>query len=68
MNVTGCGIRSTSTFNLEIEPDQAPYGDYPWVAAILTTDNDFVSTGVLISNNHILTVAHRVYEYILSEK
>lgn len=55
-------------YNLEIEPDQAPYGDYPWVAAILTTDNDFVSTGVLISNNHILTVAHRVYEYILSEK
>ncbi|XP_044730304.1 phenoloxidase-activating factor 2-like [Chrysoperla carnea] len=67
VNITGCGIRATIPSNIMVEPGQARYGDYPWVAAILTMDNDFVSTGVLISNRHVLTVAHRVNEYILSE-
>ncbi|XP_076295674.1 inactive CLIP domain-containing serine protease A3 isoform X1 [Lasioglossum baleicum] len=57
-----CGIRK-----IQIAPHpqgQASYGAYPWQAALLTTDNTYVGSGVLITPNHVLTVAHKVGSYM----
>ncbi|XP_015599347.1 phenoloxidase-activating factor 2 [Cephus cinctus] len=42
---------------------QASYGAYPWQAALLTTSNNYIGSGVLINSNHVLTVAHKVAAY-----
>ncbi|XP_078053653.1 inactive CLIP domain-containing serine protease A3 [Augochlora pura] len=42
---------------------QASYGAYPWQAVLLTTNNVYVGSGVLITPNHVLTVAHKVASY-----
>ena len=56
-----CGIRKMPA---TAHPQgQASYGAYPWQAAILTTSNSYVGSGVLITPNHVLTVAHKVASY-----
>lgn len=61
-----CGIRYPPVINAPIPgPGQAPYGAYPWQAAILTTTNSYIGTGALITSVHVLTVAHRVVQFVL---
>ncbi|XP_014478380.1 PREDICTED: trypsin-3-like isoform X2 [Dinoponera quadriceps] len=43
---------------------QAAYGAYPWQVAILANDNTYIGGGVLISPTHVLTVAHKVANYV----
>ncbi|CAK9809320.1 Phenoloxidase-activating factor 2 (Fragment) [Anthophora quadrimaculata] len=57
-----CGVRKISESS---HPQgQASYGAYPWQAVLLTTDNIYVGSGVLITPNHVLTVAHKVESYV----
>ncbi|XP_012286595.1 trypsin [Orussus abietinus] len=56
-----CGIRK-----IELTPQptgQASFGAYPWQAALLTTSNSYIGSGVLIDSNHVLTAAHKVAAY-----
>ncbi|KAK0159793.1 hypothetical protein PV327_010868 [Microctonus hyperodae] len=48
-------------------PGTAKYGDYPWQAAIISTNNTYLGSGVLIDTNHVLTVAHKVEPYLKSK-
>jgi hypothetical protein len=38
---------------------RAQYGQFPWQALIFTSVAFYIGSGVLIDQNHILTVAHR---------
>ncbi|KAK0160139.1 hypothetical protein PV328_007576 [Microctonus aethiopoides] len=38
----------------------ARYGAYPWQVAIMSANNTYLGSGVLINANHVLTVAHKV--------
>ncbi|OAD53927.1 Serine protease 29, partial [Eufriesea mexicana] len=58
---TTCGIRKIP--ETAHPQGQASYGAYPWQAVLLTTDNVYVGSGVLITPNHVLTVAHKVASY-----
>ncbi|XP_014092876.2 phenoloxidase-activating factor 2 [Bactrocera oleae] len=40
---------------------QAQFGEYPWVAALLTTAEVYLGAGALITAQHVLTAAHKVY-------
>ncbi|XP_031843061.1 inactive CLIP domain-containing serine protease A3 isoform X2 [Nomia melanderi] len=56
-----CGIRK-----IPVTPHpqgQASYGAYPWQAALLTMNNAYIGSGVLITPNNVLTVAHKVASY-----
>lgn len=56
-----CGFRKiTETSHPK---GQASYGAYPWQAALLTKDNAYVGSGMLITPDHVLTVAHKVAPY-----
>ncbi|CAL7937658.1 unnamed protein product [Xylocopa violacea] len=56
-----CGIRKIPETS---HPEgQASYGAYPWQVVLLATNNAFAGSGVLISPNHVLTVAHKVSSY-----
>ena len=39
---------------------QVPFGAYPWQAALLTIENAYIGSGVLITNSHVLTAAHKL--------
>lgn len=39
---------------------QSDFGEFPWQALILTLNNDYVGSGALITNNHVITAAHRL--------
>lgn len=39
---------------------QAPYGAYPWQAALLGPGDAYVASGVLINGMNVVTVAHSV--------
>ncbi|VVC36427.1 Hypothetical protein CINCED_3A025618 [Cinara cedri] len=43
---------------VDVQPDQAKFGEFPWQALILTNGNSFVSNGALIDNKHIISTAH----------
>ncbi|XP_068978139.1 phenoloxidase-activating factor 2-like isoform X1 [Bombus flavifrons] len=58
---SSCGVRKIP---VSAHPQgQASYGAYPWQAALLTTNDVYVGSGVLITPNHVLTVAHKVASY-----
>ena len=46
-----------------LKPAETNFGAYPWVATILRDADVFVSSGVLISDQWVLTVAHHVNKY-----
>ena len=46
-----------------LKPAEAHFGAYPWVATILRDADVFVSSGVLISDQWVLTVAHHMKNY-----
>ena len=39
---------------------QAPFGAFPWQAAILTLPNAYIAAGALIDDMTILTSAHKI--------
>lgn len=39
---------------------QAPFGAFPWQAALLTNANKYIGSGVLIDHLHVLTAAHKL--------
>ncbi|EDV49872.1 phenoloxidase-activating factor 2 [Drosophila erecta] len=47
-------------------PGQASYGAYPWQAALLTTADVYLGGGALITAQHVLTAAHKVYNLALT--
>ncbi|XP_043517767.1 phenoloxidase-activating factor 2 [Frieseomelitta varia] len=56
-----CGIRKIPE---SAHPQgQASYGAYPWQALLLTPNDVYAGSGVLITPNHVLTVAHKVASY-----
>ncbi|XP_032672431.1 phenoloxidase-activating factor 2-like isoform X2 [Odontomachus brunneus] len=57
-----CGIRKIPPSSHPV--GQAAYGAYPWQVAILANDNNYIGGGVLISPTHVLTVAHKVANYV----
>ncbi|XP_053948990.1 phenoloxidase-activating factor 2 [Anastrepha ludens] len=40
---------------------QAQFGEFPWVTALLTSSDLYLGAGALISAQHVLTAAHKVY-------
>lgn len=40
---------------------QSKFGEYPWQVALLTLDNVYIGSGVLIDHVHVLTAAHKIY-------
>lgn len=61
VDTQNCGVRKIS---LSSHPQgQASYGAYPWQAVLLNSNNVYVGSGVLITPNHVLTVAHKVSSY-----
>ncbi|XP_037956127.1 phenoloxidase-activating factor 2 [Teleopsis dalmanni] len=40
---------------------QADFGEYPWQVALLTTGEVYLGSGALITAQHVLTAAHKVY-------
>ncbi|XP_043202099.1 phenoloxidase-activating factor 2-like isoform X2 [Amphibalanus amphitrite] len=46
-----------------LKPAETSFGAYPWVATILREGDVFISSGVLISDQWVLTVAHHVNKY-----
>ncbi|XP_011862850.1 PREDICTED: trypsin-3 isoform X2 [Vollenhovia emeryi] len=61
-NNPNCGVRKIPPSAHPV--GQAAYGAYPWMVAILTNGNVYVGGGVLISTTHVLTVAHKVANYV----
>ncbi|KAK0087501.1 hypothetical protein PV325_000837 [Microctonus aethiopoides] len=59
---TSCGIRKITDASAQ-PTGTARYGAYPWQVAILLPDNTYLGSGVLINDNHVLTVAHKVAPY-----
>ena len=53
-----CGIRKIAATSRP--QGQASYGAYPWQAVLLTSSSSYAGSGVLITPNHVLTVAHKV--------
>ncbi|XP_001359817.4 phenoloxidase-activating factor 2 [Drosophila persimilis] len=45
---------------------QANFGAYPWQAALLTTADVYLGGGALITAQHVLTAAHKVYNLALT--
>ncbi|XP_017037451.1 phenoloxidase-activating factor 2 isoform X1 [Drosophila kikkawai] len=45
---------------------QASFGAYPWQAALLTTADVYLGGGALITAQHVLTAAHKVYNLALT--
>lgn len=39
---------------------QAPYGSFPWQAALLSQKNEYIASGVLIDQVTVLTAAHKI--------
>lgn len=60
-----CGVRYPPVVNSPVAAaGQAPYGAYPWQAALLGPGDVYVASGVLINGNNVLTVAHSVASYV----
>nr|AID47196.1 trypsin [Macrophthalmus japonicus] len=55
-----CGGRERLQNYQAVVPPQADFGEYPWMAVVLDTDNGYLGGGVLIRNNWVLTAAHKV--------
>lgn len=43
---------------------QAPYGAYPWQAVLLGPGGVYVGSGVLLNAQNVLTVAHKVSQFV----
>lgn len=59
-----CGQRTIiNVAGYSKQPAEASFGAYPWVATILRDQDAYVSSGVLVGDQWVLTVAHHVNKY-----
>lgn len=59
-----CGIQYPAVAGAPTGPAGSAYfGQFPWQAVLLTNGDVYVGSGVLIDNQNVLTVAHRVTQY-----
>ncbi|EDW68187.1 phenoloxidase-activating factor 2 [Drosophila virilis] len=62
-----CGLRFPPPAGSALAgPGQASFGAYPWQAALLTTADVYLGGGALITAQHVLTAAHKVYNLALT--
>jgi len=60
-SINNCGVPNViPTPDYTIDSTQAKFGEFPWTALILEPANKYVGGGVLVSNRHIITAAHKV--------
>ncbi|XP_055642041.1 phenoloxidase-activating factor 2-like isoform X2 [Toxorhynchites rutilus septentrionalis] len=61
-----CGLRFQPITSSDRLPGagQAAYGEFPWQAVLLGPGDIYVGSGVLIDSLNVLTVAHRVSDYV----
>lgn len=60
-----CGVRYPPVANSPTPAaGQAPYGAYPWQAALLGPGDAYLASGVLINGLNVVTVAHSVSAYV----
>lgn len=61
INTGGCGFQNPLPIpNQPAKFAEAEFGEYPWVAVVLDRANNYKGGGVLISENWVLTAAHKV--------
>lgn len=59
-----CGLSNLiSTPAYKLDETQAKFGEVPWMAVILGPTNNYIGGGVLVSNRHIITAAHKVARF-----
>lgn len=59
-----CGLSTqVPVADMTLAPGQASFGQYPWEVLVVNLHNDFIGSGALIDNQHVLTAAHRVYQH-----
>ncbi|ALC46428.1 CG13318, partial [Drosophila busckii] len=62
-----CGLRFPPPPGAALAgPGQASFGAYPWQVALLTTADVYLGGGALITAQHVLTAAHKVYNLALT--
>ncbi|EDV92894.1 chymotrypsin-like protease CTRL-1 [Drosophila grimshawi] len=62
-----CGLRFPPPAGSALaSPGQASFGAYPWQVALLTTSEVYLGGGALITAQHVVTAAHKVYNLALS--
>ncbi|XP_071514295.1 inactive CLIP domain-containing serine protease A3-like isoform X2 [Panulirus ornatus] len=56
----GCGVQNPIPYR---QPGfaEATFGEYPWMAVLLNSADDFKGAGALIAEDWVLTAAHKVY-------
>jgi len=63
-STSACGrsnIIPTPAYTLD--PTQAQFGEFPWMVVILGPTNNYIGGGVLVSNRHVVTTAHKVFNF-----
>ncbi|KAJ2947901.1 hypothetical protein O0L34_g9691 [Tuta absoluta] len=61
-----CGaLQTVPVTSIPVAAGQASFGEFPWQAMILTKQNDYLAGGVLIDQLNVLTVTHRLVNYIV---
>ncbi|KAL4712754.1 hypothetical protein ACJJTC_008051 [Scirpophaga incertulas] len=62
-----CGtLQATPPLAVAPIAGQANFGEYPWQAMILSRQNEYLAGGVLVDQQHVLTVTHRLTTYIVA--
>jgi len=61
---TSCGRSNIiPTPGYTLDPTQAQFGEFPWMVVILGPTNNYIGGGVLVSNRHVITTAHKVFNF-----
>ncbi|KAK3863635.1 hypothetical protein Pcinc_030617 [Petrolisthes cinctipes] len=55
-----CGVQNPIPYR-NAGFSEATFGEYPWIAVVLTRTDDYLGGGALISNQWVLTAAHKVH-------
>ncbi|CAB3260989.1 unnamed protein product [Arctia plantaginis] len=56
--VKGCGYRNLEGFGRAFAGTETKFGEFPWIVAVLDSNNTYAGAGVIISPEVVMTVAH----------